>query len=105
MTEPYYYWKALAAVEALAKGEGPLRQRILWALRAYAGVLEDELPPPVREVYLELMAHTTWKQDGDPSEGTWANTLAEMSDDDARKVADLIIDVLDQAVRCATTGA
>ena len=97
-SRPYHYWKSRAALEALAGGEGTLRQRIMWALLSFAGLLEGELPEPFRESYLELQAQVTWKADGAPEEGTYANTLAAMSDEDAGKVADQIVKLFEQSV-------
>lgn len=99
MTEPYHYWKFRGAVEALVHGEADLRQRILWALTGFAGIRDQDLPGPVREVYLEIQAQVTWSRDGDPAEGTWANTLRAMSDEDARAVADQIVHLYEVTCR------
>lgn len=95
---PYHYWKFRVAVEGLAEGDGSLRQRLLGALLSMPAILENELPEPVRSTFLELQAHVTWKQDGDPDEGVWANTLAAMSDQDAGKVAALIVKLFAQSL-------
>lgn len=95
---PYHYWKFRAGLDALAQGDDPLRVRLLHALLSFVGVLERDLPEPVRSTYLELQAQVTWKQDGDPNEGTWKNTLDAMSDQDARTVAELIVKLLEQSI-------
>lgn len=95
---PYHYWKFRAAVETLAAGNGPPKTRIRWALTNMAGLLEHELPEPVRGTYQELMVQVSWKQDGDPSRGYWEETLDAMSDEDARRVADLFVLLLEQSL-------
>ena len=97
--EPYHYWKFRAALDALAGGEAPLRTRILYALMSFAGVRDQDLPEPVREIYLELRAHTTWKIDGDPDQGSWKNTLEAMSDEDAEKVVGLFVKLFEVTCR------
>jgi hypothetical protein len=95
---PNHYWKFRAAVVALADGTDPLRRRLLGVLHSCVSVLADDLPEEVRAIYLEIQAQTTWKQDGDPNEGDWANTLAAMSDDDAKRVAGLFVDLFEMTL-------
>lgn len=95
---PYHYWKFRSAVESLAGGEGPLKTRIHWALTSLAGVVEAELPEPIRTTFQELMVQVSWKQDAGTGKGYWADTLAAMSDQDARKVADLFVALLEQTL-------
>ena len=95
---PYFYWKIRAAAEALVEGEGPLRQRILWALASTILLKHDELPADIAEIMLEIRVQATWKQDGDPEDGTFKNTLDAMSDADARKLALLILETYELAV-------
>jgi len=94
MATPYFYWKIRAAVETLAGSDAPVRQRIEWALQNLLGLVERELPPEVLPLWLELEAQTTWKVDGTSGEGLWRDTLAAMSDEDARKVTALMVKLL-----------
>lgn len=99
MSEPYHYWKFKGAVEGLAESEAPLRKRLEYALVGMAAVRDEDLPPEIMETWLELRAHSTWKTDGDPLEGTFANTMAELTDDDARAVVKLIVKLFELTCR------
>lgn len=103
MTQQAYsegiYWTFRKGVLALAQGDRPLKERILFGLNAYGIVLPDELPPAIKETWLELKAHTTWNAEGDPSRGTWANTLDTLEQDDLRRIAQLMIRLFELASR------
>lgn len=96
---PYHYWKFKAAVDTLAGPEPSLRKRIEYALTTMMPVQDRDLEGEVLDLWLELSAQVTWKQDGDPSEGLWRNTLAAMSDDDARKASETIVRLFEATVR------
>jgi hypothetical protein len=97
-SKPYCYWKFREAVRLLATGEEPLRKRIMFALVSFVALQERDMPEAMKAPFLELRAQTTWKVDGDPEAGSWENTLAEMSDDDAEKVAELIVKLFELSV-------
>ena len=99
---PYHYWKFKAAVDTLAGSEPSLRKRIEYALITMVPVLDHDLDGEVLDLWLELKAQVTWKQDGDPTEGLWRNTLAAMSDDDAQKASETIIRLFEATVRQAS---
>lgn len=97
--KPYHYWKLAEAVRVLATTDAPLRQRIYSALDSlFSGLPDGDVPPSLRETFQELKAQVTWKVDGDPREGTWANTLNAMSDSDAAKAASLIVKLFELSV-------
>lgn len=98
---PHHYWKFRSALCAICAGEAPLRERLCAAMSSCLVVRSDELPTPVREIYLELEAQTTWKQDGDEREGTLGNTFNAMSDADAKKVAALFVDLFEATLGVA----
>lgn len=98
---PYHYWKFRGALSAICAGEAPLRERLCAAMSSCLTVKSDELPIAVRNIFLELEAQTTWKQDGDEREGTLANTFNAMSDADAKKVAGLFVDLFEATLGVA----
>jgi len=97
-SRPYHYWKFRNALDALAGGEGALRRRLSSALVSLAGLRDEDLPQPLQDTYRELMVRVSWKRDGDPQRGYWEETLTAMSDEDARRVADFFVLLLEQTL-------
>lgn len=96
---PYHYWKFKAAMGCLAGDEPSLKKRIEYALISMVPVLERDLEGEVLDCWKELQAQVTWKQDGDPAEGLWRNTLEAMSDDDVQKASESIVRLFEETVR------
>jgi hypothetical protein len=86
--------KFSVAVRTLAISEEPMRQRIRDAYRSFTAVGPEDFPEgsSVRADYVALMARMTWAEDK-TGQGTIPATLAVISDDECRRLADLICDI------------
>jgi hypothetical protein len=87
------------AVDALATSAKPIQDRLHLAYMSFHPLQErDFADPEMRASYAEIMRSLTIVKDGPESEGYVRNTLNVMSDEEAERVAELIVE-LNAAVR------
>ena len=91
----YPHEKFLVAVDSLATTEGSLRDRVEAAWMSFHPLKETDFQGELRSKYAELHAALTRMGpvifgDGEVRVGSVHNTLQNLSDDDVRKIADMI---------------
>ncbi len=95
MGDKYYaYEKFSSAVRYLAVHDGPRRELLLEARRHFTPITEADLPPDSETItdFRSLMERMTRARDS-TGEGTIPATLKLISEDEARAIADLIVDI------------
>jgi hypothetical protein len=99
MSLGYVREKFRIAVLTLATGDDPLRQRFADAwVTALARVQVDELPPEIRIEFSGMISKMTASQDAG-AEGAIAGGEQELTDDDARQLAETIVSIYAELCR------
>lgn len=94
MADLGYVWeKFTTAVYSLA-GHGPMQERLKSAYRSFHPIKVSDFDddPELQADYREIIDRLTAKDEGSPGEGRVPSTLRQMSDEDADRLAELIID-------------
>jgi hypothetical protein len=94
MIDPLSYpWEKFSTAIYSLAGEGPLQKRIYAAYGSFHTLRPDNFTdhPDLRDQYEEIMGRLTAIKN--PEKGHVPATLEQMSDDEARKVATLIIEM------------
>lgn len=90
----YAHEKFGSAVSYLAVNDGPRRNLLREARRRFTAVTEADMPPGSQAVadFRSLNTRMTWAEDT-TGEGTLPATLALISEEEARAIADLIVEI------------
>jgi hypothetical protein len=91
----YPHEKFLVAVDAMATMQGSLRERVEAAWMSFHPLREENFEGELKSKFTELTGALTKlgpiiAPDGEVRVGSVHNTLENLSDDDVRKIADMI---------------
>lgn len=94
MSIDYAAAKFSAAVHGMATSAAPLQERLRYAHMNFIMVRTEDLEDPeLVSRYEALLERLTAKGDDDVASGSVQNTTRQMSDEEAREVAQLICDL------------
>jgi hypothetical protein len=93
MSEEYEREKLGAAVDALAASAAPLQKRLEYAFTACHTLMMHGFTDPERAVEFKAITDRLTADKSDPENGHVPTTCSNMTDDVAREVAQLIVDL------------
>ena len=94
----YAETKLSIAVATLATSRAPIRERLRDAFVECIAVLEDDLPERARPSLEAFRTRATWSEATKGDEGTLEATLRAISDDEAHKLARLLVDAYQDTI-------
>jgi hypothetical protein len=107
MADLDYVWEKFStAIYALA-GHGPMQERLKSAYLSFHAVMVSDFDndPEMQTDYREIVDRLSARKEGFPGEGTMPSTLRQMSNEEADRIAELIIDFCFSVARARIDAA
>lgn len=94
MADLSYVWEKFSTAIYSLVGNGPMQERLHSAYMSFHPIRVSDFDndPEMQSDYREIMDMLTSQAEGYPGEGKVPSTLRQMNDDEANKLAELILD-------------
>ncbi len=106
MYDPSYGREKLGQAVSVLVGRGHIKERLYraWLDGLHVIRFQHHLPEDLRERFAELREAFTWLPAETPGEGTLPATLRAMSDEEAERLANRLLDMYVEVVRRTAGG-